>query len=171
MQTQKQKMLAGELYVADDPELAEDNRRISACAAGRLQGDRLPLALVRGRRPAIPPAIRHEPAMNTQKQKMLAGELYVADDPELAEDNRRISAWLDRYNATSKVEEHAAAEADVEAVVAVEGRADVAAFADPRERLGCRPRSRRCWPASCTSPTIRNWPRTTGASRRGSTGC
>ena len=39
--------------------------------------------------------------MKTQKQKMLAGELYIADDPELAADNRRISEWLDRYNATS----------------------------------------------------------------------
>jgi len=37
----------------------------------------------------------------TQKQKMLAGELYVANDPELAADNRRISEWLDRYNATN----------------------------------------------------------------------
>lgn len=39
--------------------------------------------------------------MKTQKQKMLAGELYIADDPELAADNRRISEWLDRYNATN----------------------------------------------------------------------
>lgn len=38
--------------------------------------------------------------MTSQKQRMLAGELYVADDPELAADNRRISAWMDRYNAT-----------------------------------------------------------------------
>ncbi|HEY9459594.1 MAG TPA: maltose acetyltransferase domain-containing protein, partial [Paralcaligenes sp.] len=37
----------------------------------------------------------------TQKQKMLAGELYVANDPELTADNRRISEWLDRYNATN----------------------------------------------------------------------
>lgn len=37
----------------------------------------------------------------SQKQRMLAGELYIADDPELAADNRRISAWLDRYNATA----------------------------------------------------------------------
>lgn len=36
----------------------------------------------------------------SQKQRMLAGELYIADDPELAADNRRISAWMDRYNAT-----------------------------------------------------------------------
>ena len=39
--------------------------------------------------------------LKTQKQKMLAGELYIAEDPELAADNRRISEWLDRYNATS----------------------------------------------------------------------
>ena len=39
--------------------------------------------------------------MTSQKQKMLAGEFYIADDPELAADNRRISAWLDRYNSTN----------------------------------------------------------------------
>jgi maltose O-acetyltransferase len=46
----------------------------------------------------------------TQKQKMLAGEFYVADDPELAADNRRISAWMARYNAalaSSPEERHA----------------------------------------------------------------
>ncbi|MGU3420215.1 sugar O-acetyltransferase [Methylobacterium sp. D54C] len=37
--------------------------------------------------------------VKTQKQRMLAGELYCADDPELAADNRRISEWMDRYNA------------------------------------------------------------------------
>lgn len=37
----------------------------------------------------------------SEKEKMLAGDLYVADDPELAADNRRISDWLDRYNATN----------------------------------------------------------------------
>ena len=36
----------------------------------------------------------------SEKQKMLAGELYVADCPELAADNKRISEWMDRYNAT-----------------------------------------------------------------------
>jgi len=39
----------------------------------------------------------------TQKERMLAGELYVADDPELAADNRRISAWMARYNAAMAV--------------------------------------------------------------------
>ncbi|MBN9061004.1 MAG: sugar O-acetyltransferase [Rhizobiales bacterium] len=36
----------------------------------------------------------------TQKEKMLAGELYVADCPELAADSRRICAWMSRYNAS-----------------------------------------------------------------------
>jgi maltose O-acetyltransferase len=48
--------------------------------------------------------------MDTQKQKMLAGELYVADSPELAADNRRIAEWMMRYNATlagSPEERHA----------------------------------------------------------------
>jgi maltose O-acetyltransferase len=36
----------------------------------------------------------------SEKAKMLAGELYVADDPELAADNLCISAWMDRYNAS-----------------------------------------------------------------------
>lgn len=38
--------------------------------------------------------------MRTEKDKMLAGELYVADSPELAADNRRISQWMSRYNAS-----------------------------------------------------------------------
>jgi maltose O-acetyltransferase len=37
----------------------------------------------------------------SEKDKMLAGELYVADGPELAADNKRISEWMDRYNATA----------------------------------------------------------------------
>jgi maltose O-acetyltransferase len=37
--------------------------------------------------------------MQSEKAKMLAGELYVADCPELAADNARASAWLDRFNA------------------------------------------------------------------------
>lgn len=35
-----------------------------------------------------------------EKAKMLAGALYTADDPELAEDNRRAMQWLERYNAS-----------------------------------------------------------------------
>jgi maltose O-acetyltransferase len=35
----------------------------------------------------------------SQKERMLAGEHYVADCPELAADLLRIGAWMDRYNA------------------------------------------------------------------------
>ena len=34
----------------------------------------------------------------TQKDRMLAGQLYVAEDPELVADAARAAAWLDRYN-------------------------------------------------------------------------
>ncbi|AUT03253.1 maltose acetyltransferase [Nostoc sp. CENA543] len=37
----------------------------------------------------------------TEKQKMLAGQLYLADDPELVADQRRANQLLRRYNATS----------------------------------------------------------------------
>lgn len=37
--------------------------------------------------------------MRTEKEKMLAGELYVADCPMLAADSARASEWMDRYNA------------------------------------------------------------------------
>ncbi len=37
----------------------------------------------------------------TQKERMLAGQLYVADDPELVADAARAVEWLDRYNRAS----------------------------------------------------------------------
>ena len=37
----------------------------------------------------------------TEKQKMLAGKLYTADDPELAADAARACDWMARYNAAS----------------------------------------------------------------------
>ena len=37
----------------------------------------------------------------TQKERMRAGQLYVADDPELVADAARAAAWLDRYNRAS----------------------------------------------------------------------
>jgi maltose O-acetyltransferase len=37
----------------------------------------------------------------TEKQKMLAGELYLAEDPELVADSRRASRLLQKYNSTS----------------------------------------------------------------------
>ena len=39
--------------------------------------------------------------MMTQKERMLAGQLYVADDPELVADAARAARWLDRYNCGS----------------------------------------------------------------------
>ncbi|MBD2299475.1 sugar O-acetyltransferase [Nostoc sp. FACHB-87] len=36
----------------------------------------------------------------TEKQKMLAGELYIAEDPELVAENRRASQLLQRYNSS-----------------------------------------------------------------------
>ena len=37
----------------------------------------------------------------TQKQRMLAGELYRADDPELVADAARATAWMARYNGAA----------------------------------------------------------------------
>ncbi len=37
--------------------------------------------------------------MRSEKAKMLAGELYLADCPELAADAARANAWMDRFNA------------------------------------------------------------------------
>lgn len=41
----------------------------------------------------------------TEKQKMLAGELYLASDPELAAESKRASLLLHRYNQTSVEEQ------------------------------------------------------------------
>jgi maltose O-acetyltransferase len=38
----------------------------------------------------------------TEKQKMLAGELYLADDPELVAQSKQASRLLRRYNATTE---------------------------------------------------------------------
>jgi maltose O-acetyltransferase len=38
--------------------------------------------------------------MASEKQKMLAGDLYVATGKELAADARRVAEWMDRYNAS-----------------------------------------------------------------------
>src|SRR5262249_39960340 len=39
------------------------------------------------------------------KERMLGGELYVADDPELLADHARAQALLERYNATRHVDQ------------------------------------------------------------------
>ena len=44
--------------------------------------------------------------MSEMKERMLRGELYLADDPELAADHARAQELVERYNATP----HAAAE-------------------------------------------------------------
>jgi hypothetical protein len=41
------------------------------------------------------------------EQRMLAGELDVADDPELASDHARAQALRDRCNATTHAEQSA----------------------------------------------------------------
>ena len=43
--------------------------------------------------------------MRTEKQKMLAGELYRAADPELRADLAETRAWLTRYNRAESAEE------------------------------------------------------------------
>ena len=39
--------------------------------------------------------------MSEMKDRMLRGELYIADDPELAADNARAMALMERFNATA----------------------------------------------------------------------
>ncbi|OWY15172.1 maltose acetyltransferase [Thioclava sp. F34-6] len=38
--------------------------------------------------------------MRSEKDKMLAGELYRAEGPEIEADMARAAAWMDRFNAT-----------------------------------------------------------------------
>jgi maltose O-acetyltransferase len=40
-----------------------------------------------------------------QKERMLRGELYLADDPELVADHRRCRLLVERFNATSVTED------------------------------------------------------------------
>jgi maltose O-acetyltransferase len=43
--------------------------------------------------------------MGAMKERMLRGELYIADDPDLAADHARAQRILDRYNGTSHDEQ------------------------------------------------------------------
>lgn len=45
--------------------------------------------------------------MASQKERMLAGELYLADDPELAADALRAAVLSERFNATSAADPEA----------------------------------------------------------------
>jgi maltose O-acetyltransferase len=58
----------------------------------------LPPAQVTGRIEPAAPA-RKTPMSRSEKQKMLAGELYSADDPEIQADLVATHRWLARYNA------------------------------------------------------------------------
>lgn len=42
--------------------------------------------------------------MKTEKQKMLSGELYLANDPELTEEHQRAFRLIRLYNATTETE-------------------------------------------------------------------
>lgn len=67
----------------------------------------------------------------TEKQKMLAGELYTADDPELAADAARARDWMARYNAAP------AASADESYALLVEGLGKVGARVTVRSPFYC----------------------------------
>ncbi|MDA0646774.1 MULTISPECIES: sugar O-acetyltransferase [Nonomuraea] len=43
----------------------------------------------------------HDSDGRSMRERMLAGDLYIADDPELAEHMRRAADLMDAYNATS----------------------------------------------------------------------
>ena len=51
------------------------------------------------------PAPDTERAMGEMKDRMLRGELYIAEDPELAADYARAQELLDRYNRTLHAEQ------------------------------------------------------------------
>lgn len=51
--------------------------------------------------PADPVAGCQHPRMPSQKQRMLAGERYLADDPELLEDRHRCRRLIEQLNSTS----------------------------------------------------------------------
>jgi maltose O-acetyltransferase len=42
--------------------------------------------------------------MGIMKERMLAGELYIADDPDLASDNQRAMALMEQFNASPAAE-------------------------------------------------------------------
>jgi maltose O-acetyltransferase len=43
----------------------------------------------------------NDPPLRSQRELMLAGELYIADDPELAADSRRALKLMERFNLSS----------------------------------------------------------------------
>ena len=94
------------------------------------------------------------------KERMLRGELYIADDPALAADHKRAQDLLERYNAT-RFDEHAARDlllrellAEVGDGVIVKTRSSAPA---PSSYATSRPASSRSEtrPASCARPGSR----------------
>ena len=69
--------------------------------------------------------------MRTEKQKMLAGDPYRADDPELVADQARAAAWMVRYNAALGMP------ASARAVLLAEGLGSVGAGAVVRPPFHC----------------------------------
>jgi maltose O-acetyltransferase len=46
-------------------------------------------------------ALTPPPDARSQRERMLAGDLYIADDPELARDYQRAMALMERFNGSS----------------------------------------------------------------------
>ena len=67
--------------------------------------------------------------MRTEKQKMLAGELYRAADPELRANLAETRAWLTRYNRAESAEERRQ--------LLLEGLGEVGARVDVRSPFFC----------------------------------
>lgn len=53
---------------------------------------------------AMPPRRTQMVSPRTEKQKMLAGELYLASDPALVAEHQRTAAQTQKYNATAETE-------------------------------------------------------------------
>lgn len=67
----------------------------------------------------------------TEKQKMLAGELYYAGDPEIQADQRETQGWLARYNASLPLS------LDERRVILAERLGAVGAYVDLRPPFHC----------------------------------
>ncbi len=61
----------------------------------------------------------------TEKQKMLAGELYIASDPELAAESKRARRLLRMYNATTESEQELRAHILIELFAKVESLVEI----------------------------------------------
>ena len=69
--------------------------------------------------------------MASEKEKMLAGDLYRADDAELMADSHRAAAWMARYNASLPLD------ADARRDLLAEGLGHVGAGVNVRPPFHC----------------------------------